>query len=182
MKGVRLSGLVTKAQKAALGLLGVAAGVGGVYALSKALAKPTPTPTPTPAGAVSIKVEYPRRLRYPALPYDVTIRVTGRATAGIPAPDMTLYIDLIGERLASWTEVGSYTFPAVKLNSDYQYTVILKPDDVKNRGYSDTGYGSFKARGRMTLKNIVGSKDYMTSEAPFALGVPPEGTVTAGVE
>ena len=174
--------MVTKAQKAVLGLLGVAAGTGGIYALSKALAKPAPAPTTTTAGgAVSIKVEYPRRLRYPALPYDVTITVKGRATAGVPAPDMYLYIDLVGERLTSWFQASSITYSAVALNTDYTLVLKLTPTDIKNLGYSDTGYGSFKARGRMTLKNIVGSKDYMTSEAPFALGVPPEGTVSAGV-
>jgi hypothetical protein len=173
--------MVTRAQKVTLGLLGVAAGVGGIYALSKAWAKPAPAPTPTAGGTVSIKVEYPRRLRYPALPYDVTITVKGRATAGVPAPDMYLYIDLVGERLTSWFQASSITYSAVALNTDYALVLKLTPTDVKNLGYSDTGYGSFKARGRMTLKNIVGSKDYMTSEAPFALGVPPEGTVTAGV-
>jgi len=169
--------VLTKNQKVGLAVGSVAAAavaVGTGIALAK---KPPTLPPGGAAGEVSLIITK-RRMGYPSsLPADVTFTVNGKALTGIPAPDMKLSVELMGENVPGWVEIHSWDIiPAVPLNVVQTRTKTFTPADFLTKGYSATGYGSFKARARIQLMNPVGTWGKYTAEGAFSLGVTPVGS------
>jgi len=173
--------VLTQKQKIGLGVGAAAAAVvAGTVAV--VAAKPSAPPTPSPGGEVEIivkKLRYPKGVKYPLIPADVSVEIRGRALKGIPPPDMTLTCEWWRTETAAWAELFHAAIPAVELNT-LQTTAphLFSPADLKE----DTTYdwGDWKVRGKLELENVIGywgppETGSLSSETPFMMGRIPHG-------
>lgn len=152
--------VLTKTQKTALAVAGVAAVA--VVSVGVALARKAAPPTPSPGGKIQIKVkpvETAGGRGYPQAVTSVSIELTGTATAGVPAPDMTLQI------IRDGVVVEEKTFPSVALNTPQTITRF------------DAIPGTHTVQGKMKLSNIIGTKEYETAVKTYTIGEAPAGEI-----
>lgn len=119
-----------------------------------------------------------------ALPNDVTVRVTGRATGGDPAPLMTLSIEMIGPAQPTWKQMFSWDasnpfgqISPVGIGTDYSTQKTFSPNDLMLAMLSSSGYGTYQVRGAIHLENDFGKFDDWTGAVTFKIGVAPTGTI-----
>ncbi|MDO8619427.1 MAG: hypothetical protein Q7R49_05825, partial [Candidatus Daviesbacteria bacterium] len=116
------------------------------------------------------------------IPLSASTILIGRASAGVPAPDMLLELQIESPKNSgTYKSVGtSKFFPSVTLNVDQTYIDDINPQDIQVLGglISDS-YGTQKFKGKMTLTNIFSPSGVIlyTSVVSVVLGEPPSGSI-----